>query len=247
MWTRCGRGSRQKTRWPDSPAPSIRVDHRPNPYDPSVKRPVLLPPIETPSAAEVQKYLEKWRMRNDEKLDSALTTLFQTMPHNTDVGEVGVKVAALNGLYGTGILAVWDLAKHITNSGIDARLAEPAINANLVAEIAHFEIKGNVRQNYSFATKYCSFHRPDLYPIYDSLVAGVLNTLRQQNKTFDRLGRGERWRTYPATCESISRNYATWCRSIDRFQKHYGLGASSIREIDKYLWTLAKERQDMSA
>lgn len=200
-------------------------------------------PIPTPSAAEVQEYLALWRTRNDEKLDSALTTLFQTMPRNTDVGEVAVKVAALNGLYGTGILAVWDLARHIASLDIDARLTEPAINASLIAQIAHLKTKRNVRHNYSFATKYCSFHRPDLYPIYDSLVEGVLNTLLQQGETFDRLGPGEHWRTYPASCESISRNYAVWCRSIDRFRNHYGLEAFSIRDIDKYLWTLAKERR----
>jgi len=163
------------------------------------------------------------------------------------VGEVGVKVAALNGLYGTGILAVWDLAKHITNLDIDARLAEPRINANLVEEIAHFEIKGKVRHNYSFATKYCSFHRPDLYPIYDSLVHKLLNTFLQQCEPFDTFVPGEHWRTDPATCESISRNYTIWCRSIKNFRKHYGLEAFSIRDIDKYLWTLAKERQNMSA
>jgi hypothetical protein len=43
------------------------------------------------------------------------------------------------------------------------------------------------------------------------------------------------------------RNYAIWCRSITKFRTHFSLEAFSIREIDKYLWTLAKERQAMSA
>ncbi|GAY13610.1 hypothetical protein [Mycobacterium sp. shizuoka-1] len=202
-------------------------------------------PVERPSPTEVHKYLSKWRAGDNERLDAALRTLFQTMPHNTDVGEVAVKVAALNGLYGTGIWAVWDLAKHIATLDIDAKLAEPTINANLVAHIAHFEIKRKVRHNYSFATKYCSFHRPDLYPIYDSLVHKMLNTFLQQYEPFDTFVRGEHWRTDPATCAGISRNYAVWCRSTKHFRKHYGLEAFSIRDIDKYLWTLAKERQAM--
>lgn len=65
-----------------------------------------------------------------------------------------------------------------------------------IEEIATVEIRGKARRNYSYATKCCAFHRPDLYPIYDSLVVQVLNTL---------------------------------------------LNALSVRDIDKYLWLLAKE------
>ena len=199
--------------------------------------PVRLPPIPRPSATEVQKYLALWQAGNTEKFDSALRTLFDAMPHNTDVGEVAVKVAALNALYGTGILAVVRVATHIANSDIDARLAEPAIDANLVEEIATVNINGKVRRNYAFATKYCSFHRPDLYPIYDSLVHGVLNTLLRQGETFDSFVPGEHWRT----------DYAIWNRSITKFRIHYELDAFSVRDIDKYLWMLAKERRAMSA
>lgn len=143
-----------------------------------------LPPIQQPSATEVQKYLTKWNEGNNEKLDSALKTLFQVMPRNDDVGEVAVKLAALNGIYSTNIFAVVQVAAHIANLDIDKKLAEPAVDPDLIEEIATFTIKGKARRNYSFATKYCAFHRPDLYPIYDSLVANALNTLlRQGNLT----------------------------------------------------------------
>src|SRR5712672_760122 len=156
-------------------------------------RPVLLPPIPRPSATEVQKHLALWHAGNNEKLDSALRTLFEAMPHNTDVGEVAVKLAALNGLYATNILAVVQVATHIADLGIDARLAEPAIDASLIEEIATVSIKGKVRRNYSFATKYCAFHRPDLYPIYDSVVDRVL------------LGQNANRATQPQTLEDDDR------------------------------------------
>lgn len=155
------------------------------------------------------------------------------MPHNNDLGEVAVKLAALNGLYATNILAVARVAAHITSLGIDERLAEKSVDANLIEEIAAVAIKGKVRRNYSFATKYCAFHRPDLYPIYDSLVADVLNTLLRQGETFDTFVPGERWRA----------DYTVWHRSITKFRIHYNLGAFSVRDIDKYLWMVAKERQ----
>lgn len=193
----------------------------------------LHPPIPRPSAAAVQRYLAQWRAGNNEKLDAALRGLFETMPHNTDVGEAAVKVAALNGLYATNIFAVVQVATHIVDLGIDARLAADNVDANLVEEIARVTIRNRLRRNYSFATKYCAFHRPDLYPIYDSLVHDVLNTLLKQGETFDSFVPGEHWRT----------NYAIWQRSVTKFRVHYGLDSFSVRDIDKYLWMLAKERQ----
>jgi hypothetical protein len=193
-------------------------------------------PIPRPSPEQVQYYLDLWSAKDDQKIDSALKTLFTAMPHNTDVGEVGVKVSALNALYATGILAVFQMASHITRLDIDARLAPPATDFALVEDIATFKIGGKIRRNYSFATKYCSFHRPDVYPIYDRLVARVLNTILRQHDEFDTFERGEHWHT----------DFAVWHRSITRFRCHYDLQDFSIRDIDKYLWTLAKERQALS-
>jgi hypothetical protein len=181
----------------------------------------------------VEKYLARWHDGSSAKVDAALRNLFTMMPRNSDVGEVAVKLAALNGLYSTNILAVFDVAAHIADLGIDPRLAESEIDPGLIEEIATVEFRGKTRRNYSFATKYCSFHRPDLYPIYDSLVSQVLNTLLRQGESFDSFVPGERWQT----------NYATWHRSITKLRIHYGLEAYSVRDIDKYLWLVAKERQ----
>ncbi|MFD6754792.1 hypothetical protein [Micromonospora gifhornensis] len=181
----------------------------------------------------MRKYLARWREGDTEKIDAALRVTFGAMPENTDLGVVGVKVAALNSLYATGILGVLQVARHIVSRGIDAALTEPEVRPDLIETIANVEFSGKKRRNYSFATKYCSFHRPDVYPIYDSLVAGVLSKLLKQGETFDTFTPGERW----------AADYAVWHRSISRFRTHYGLEEFSIREIDKYLWTLGKERK----
>ncbi|MEU8189584.1 hypothetical protein [Micromonospora carbonacea] len=192
-----------------------------------------LQPVPTPSPEQVREYLARWREGDNEKIDAALRVTFAAMPENTDIGAVGVKVAALNSLYATGMLGVLQVARHIVSQGIDAALAEPEVRPDLIETIANVEFGSKKRRNYSFATKYCSFHRPDVYPIYDSLVAGVLNALLKQGETFDTFAPGERW----------AADYAVWHRSINRFRIHYGLEEFSIREIDKYLWTLGKERQ----
>ena len=194
-----------------------------------------LPPIATPSTAEVQKYLDLWRSGNNEKLDAALRILFETMPRNADVGEVAVKLAAINGLYSTNIFAVVQVASHIASLGIDTVLSGPEVDPDLIERIACVSINGKRRRNYSFATKYCAFHRPNLYPIYDSLVQDVLNSLLRQGETFDSFAPGERWNA----------DYGVWYRSVSNFRTHYDLETFSVRDIDKYLWMLAKERQSL--
>jgi hypothetical protein len=205
---------------------------------PSVRTLAQPPAIERPSVEQVNRYLAIWRQEmNNEPFDSALKSLFSAMPRNTDVGEVAVKLAALNGLYATNILAVTQVATHIASLDIDARLAAPEVDAALIEDIARVTLKGKVRRNYSFATKYCSFHRPDLYPIYDRLVRDVLNTLLRQGEAFDAFGRGERWHA----------DYAIWNRSITKFRRHYGLEEFSLRDIDKYLWTVGRVRRSSKA
>lgn len=116
----------------------------------------------------------------DGTTDQALMELFSLYPHNDNHGHVQLKVAALNSLYGAGVLAVYDVAKHIYQQAreIDAglRIGEP----DIVDRIA----KGhNVRSRktgkeihfWSFASKYCSFHNPTSYPLWDARVCTYLS------------------------------------------------------------------------
>ncbi|WP_405095766.1 hypothetical protein [Micromonospora sp. NBC_01412] len=185
----------------------------------------------------MRKYLARWREGDNEKIDAALKMTFEAMPRNEDVGEVGVKIAALNGLYSTNIFGVVQVARHIITLDIDATLAANTVVPDLIEKIANVDFGGKRRRNYSFATKYCNFHRPDVYPIYDSLVVGVLSALLRQGERFDTFAPGEHWGT----------DYAIWHRSISGFRTHYGLEEYSMRDLDKYLWMVGKERKAMSA
>ena len=84
----------------------------------------------------MKKYLEKWRAQGNESSDSALRLLFKTMPKNVDLGQVAVKVAALNGLYSTSIYGVVQMAHQIVELDIDDALAAEVADAQLVEEIA---------------------------------------------------------------------------------------------------------------
>src|SRR5206468_1151652 len=105
---------------------------------------------------------------------------------NTSLEDILLKVVALNDLYRTGILATYRVAEHIFQLNIDPLLE--AGQSEAVARIARVQLGTVARNNYSFATKYCAWHNPDAYPIYDSYVDNLLWGYKKQDQfdTFQR-------------------------------------------------------------
>ena len=183
-----------------------------------------------PSPDEVQKYLLKWdNLGNYVVQEEALDDLFmKTYPNNTDIKQVIIKVSALNDFYSTNIFKVYNVAKHIIDLNIDERLA---INdVTLVNDIAKVQVSDDKFVNfYSFATKYCSRHKPTEYPIFDSFVEKLLKYFRDVDKKIifhnDEL-----------------KDYQKYKSILLDFQKKYGLEDFNLKQIDKYLWQLGKEK-----
>lgn len=188
-----------------------------------------LPKEYIPSETELKSYLKRWNTLQDYvEHEKALHMIFREDPRfapNTDIRFVIIKCSALNDFYATNIYKIAPVARKIVAiKDFDIRLGKG--DNRLVDEIADVDR----RRNYSFATKYCSHHRPDLYPIYDRYVANVLATLRQRNpKAFRFKNRDE------------LKDYLTFRFAIDDFRKAYGLGAFSYKDIDRYLWQLGKD------
>ena len=95
-------------------------------------------------------------------------------------------------------------------------------------EVAVVRLGARRRRNYSFATKYCSWHAPRHYPIYDSLVERMLWTYKQSTG-FQDFARQDLQR------------YPTFREVIDAFRTHFGLLEFSYKELDKFLWKHARE------
>lgn len=164
--------------------------------------------------------------------DRALLSLAETFPRNDKLEHVLVKVAALNSLYSTNIFAIVEVALHISSLNIDPLVSHGDPNAiDLVAKIV---ISGKSRRNYSFATKYCSMHFPDFYPIYDAIVDELLWRYgkRDQFASFRRMD---------------LLDYTKFVSIIDQFRVYYGLSEIGYKPLDKFLWSYGKEvleRQD---
>ena len=156
--------------------------------------------------------------------DSALKKLFtQLCPYNTNLDDIMIKCSALNDFYSTNIFEVTHIAKHILVKDIDARLSVG--DPSLVEEIGKIP---EMKYFYSFATKYCAFHQPHLYNIYDSHVHNILMHFSKRDK-------------YAHHTYQSLRDYLCFKEAICQFQKHYHLESLNAWELDKYLWQLGNK------
>jgi hypothetical protein len=138
--------------------------------------------LKKPTKELVETYRREFEDKNKQDED-AIKELFKIFPDNTDYKSVLLKSVLINTFYYTQIRAINIVARHIVGLDIDARLKQGDLD--VVEQIANVPIKTKKkekkRRNYSFATKYCSFHQPDLYPIYDSIVAKTLKAYQSKS------------------------------------------------------------------
>jgi len=158
--------------------------------------------------------------------DRVLSRVFTHHPFNDALEDVLIKVVLLNGLYNTNVLAVMDMACHIRDLGIDVDLATSS--SGLVDRIARLRIGDKTRRHYSFATKYCNWHRPEDYPIYDALVEKLL-LLYQQQYSFAEFAKPD------------LRDYPRYKAIMAAFRVHFSLEDLSFKQIDKFLWWTSKD------
>jgi hypothetical protein len=184
--------------------------------------------IPKPNKEEVQKYLNKWdNLENYVLQENALDKLFfDTYPNNNDINDILIKCSSLNDFYSTNIFSIFPVAKHILELNIDERLKKS--DTTLVNDISHLNIGGKEKYFYSFATKYCSHHFPNEFPIYDSYVEKCLLYFMKKDN----------FETFKS--EDL-KNYSRFKAILINFKKFYGIDEYNLKDIDRYLWQLGKD------
>lgn len=153
--------------------------------------------------------------------DRAVALVFDSWSSNTCIEAVLAKVVILNSLYSTNIYGVYPVAQHIIKLNVDSRLA--AGDIQLVDDMAKVLISGQQRNNLSFASKYCHWHHPDAYQIFDSFVEKLLWAYQREYQ-YSRFKRVE------------LRQYPRFMQVVDDFIEHFALNDISRKDLDKYLW-----------
>lgn len=185
----------------------------------------------TPNKNDLQRLVSDFdNDRVISKVEATLADLFQnTYPTNRNLKEVTIKVCTLDSLYNTQLSkyrAAIPVAEHIVELGVDEQLKSGDIS--VVESIAQNTLPdGRSYRCYSFATKYCSFHNPEAFPIYDSYVDKVLQYFNTRDAFM--------------TGKMNNKIYANYVASMKAFMDFYELGGYSMKKIDKYLWQLGSE------
>ena len=191
---------------------------------PRKKGKTMLP---NPTPQLVRRYIKNFDRENQE-IECTLAELFALFPKNTENSQVVVKASAINILFQTWISGITTVANHITNLDIDSAIERG--DAEIVDRIARVKFKEKIRRNYSFATKYCFWHRPNSYPMYDWRVDYCLWEYRVQDPA----------RSFQFKRTDL-RNYDEFRKIVDNFKVCYGLTDFTYREIDKFLYHLGGE------
>ena len=181
--------------------------------------------IERPTPLIVAEKAHQFDVQ-DEDYDAAVRLVFERWPLNTVRAEILVKVVVLNRLYSTNIYDVAAVASRIRELDFDGRVKEA--DKSLVNELAEIRFRDRTRRCPSFASKYCAWHNPDAFPIYDGFVE-------------DRLWAHQTAEPFCDFKRDRLSDYTKFCEALERFRNRFGLTACSLREIDKFLWIEGEE------
>ena len=193
--------------------------------------------IRKPSKELVKEYLYRWE--NDEEFintkENTLKKLFSNYKENKEIDIILIKVAVLDSFYSTNLrykVNMVDVAKCIKELNIDKCLDEGDINlVNVISKGLINSYKNKPKTYsvglYSFTTKYCSFHRPEFYPIYDSFVEKVLIYFRDNDDLCSFKNKD-------------LKDYKSFKNIINLFIEKYGLKEFDYKKIDQFLWLFGK-------
>jgi hypothetical protein len=162
--------------------------------------------------------------RENQLTEDALRQLRERFPQNSETAHVLLKVLVLNKLYNARVrdIDVEPLARHVASLQLDSVLEKGAPTA--VALITNCE---KLKKYFSFATKFCSWHNPVAYPMYDGNVDECLWSYQRQDRfaKFHRQDLG---------------SYEKLIAVVAGFRAFYGLESFSFRQLDKFLWRLGE-------
>lgn len=190
--------------------------------------------MKTLSVKEISSFLDsqnEWDQGNYSLMEGLLNDVFQKHPYNTNLKDVALKCSLLDRISSTNVYAIAKVARYIHSLNIDGRLRNKDLS--IVDEIANTQ-HINKRRIYSFATKYCSYHLPDDYPIYDEFVKEFLSErIRKDNFS--------KFKTKDFT------DYPKFKKLVDDFIAYYHLESLGYRKIDQYMWKVKKDESKPSA
>jgi hypothetical protein len=165
------------------------------------------------AARRLHQRLEQWRL-----IDAALASLALRFPE-FNLEETLLKATCVNALYGTNVLAIHHLAKHVAEllRNVDLKFIGPELIEQLAVPPHR---GGKVHRHHSFASKFAHFFiDSEKFPIMDSYAVRMVKFhLGPKFVVLD-----------------PKRPYVTFCKNHSQVKKALPFPVSN-KELDHYLW-----------
>lgn len=202
---------------------------------------------------DISYFLHYWHTMSDYVAqERALNSIFLNGANFFTQDELMIKCSALNDFYSTNIFKIYYVVRHylsIANMGCRLALGDLSLVSDLrmvpmptqptnlqsvkasvktaqdLALNTYLPTLNTKRDLYSFATKFCSHHNPEAFPIYDRNVDKALRAFRKRDHFFS-FNNGD------LKC------YPKFVKIINAFRDYYKLSQYSYKDIDRYLWLL---------
>jgi len=166
------------------------------------------------AAGHLYAQLKQWHVS-----EATLDSLAEKFPGFSDETAL-LKVVAVNGLYGTNVMALFRMAAHVKEVIVKTNVL--IAGPELVEQIALLRNPngGTVKRHHSFASKFAHFFvDSERFPIMDSYAVSMV-----------RLHLGtENWR------QDAEKPYIAFVENLKTLRTLAGLNATN-RELDRYLW-----------
>ncbi len=191
--------------------------------------------IPYPTKKSITHYLQFWE--TDEGLTMSESIVHQAFnryaPTNIDLANVYMKTILLNKLYSTQVIDVFSLAKHIhEHQELDSLMCEGNVKALDVFNSVPLGRSKKMYNLYSFGSKYCSFHNPSAYPLYDKYVHALLCKINELENFSDFKSK-----------DLDEKNYQRYKEILISFMDKFRIDKEEFayKKLDKYLWQLGKD------
>lgn len=157
--------------------------------------------------------------------DTRNLELFQKHPANDKAEDIRTKISAISDDPGLQQLSNTDVVvNHILKLKIDDRLKKGDLS--LVEDIAHVNVQNKSENLLHFASVYCNYHRPEIYPIYSDQ---HLDFYKRFIKEYQ----------LPLDPEKLNR-YETFTKALNELVKQLALtGKMNYLQLRKFGWLYA--------
>lgn len=151
--------------------------------------------------------------------------VFKKYPLNTNADDIRIKLSSINDMDIINNTLLEDVITHISDLEIDERIKRG--DRSVVNDIAAITAKGKSFYLLHFASVYCNFHRPDIFPIYSEQHIEFYKHYIKENKL-------------PLDPEKIN-TYEVFSKALDDLVQRWGLtGKMNYLHLRKFGWLYAE-------